>query len=245
MQIINLHETGSTNAYLLDNAANFADEQLTIAVAAYQTAGRGMGTNTWESEAGKNLLFSMLIHPTEIAIRNQYLISMTEALALRDAIEEEIGMPGVTIKWPNDIYYENKKISGTRIDLNIMAGKMQDFVLGTGININQKDFHSDAPNPVSMSQVTGRLHNIEAILGRIIELFQHYYDILMSENGNEKIVAMYHEHLFRKQGIYAYADDKGEFLAQMQEVKPNGMLVLRRVDGTVSTYEFKEVKYII
>lgn len=245
MQIIHLKEIGSTNAYLIGNAERYADEPLTIALADYQTAGRGMGTNTWESEAGMNLLFSMLIHPIGIAIREQYLISMTEALALRQAIEEETLAEGITIKWPNDIYYKNRKISGTRIDLNIMSGKMQDFVLGTGINVNQKEFFSDAPNPVSMWQITGREHSTQQLLDRIITLFNDYYELLISPHGKEEITKLYYQHLYRSKGFHTYEDANGRFEAEMLEVKPNGMLVLKRSDGTKSEYEFKEVKFVL
>lgn len=245
MQLINLKETDSTNKYLLDNAAMYADEPLTIAIADYQTAGRGMGTNTWESEPGKNLLFSMLIHPDWLPIREQFLLSMAEALALRQAIEEEMQSEDVTIKWPNDIYYKDRKISGTRIDLNIMSGKMQDFVLGTGINVNQKTFHSDAPNPVSMYQITGKEHSVKHLLNRIVELFNSYFETLLSLNGKEVIVEQYHKHLYRRHGEHTYEDVNGVFKAELSRVKSNGIMVLRRSDGTLSEYEFKEVKFVL
>lgn len=249
MKKIHLDNIDSTNRYLLDEAHKYAQEDLTVAVSDYQTAGKGMGTNTWESENGKNLLFSMLIHPYGIAIHDQYILSMTEAVALRQAIEETLegdADEAVTIKWPNDIYIGNRKVSGTRIDLNIVGRDMQDFVLGTGINVNQQEFHSDAPNPVSLWQVAGREFDRESLLDRIITLFIYYYNVMMQgEEGRRKIREIYHQYLYRNKGIHEYEDAEERFMAEIHDVKNNGMLVLKRADGTFSEYEFKEVKFII
>ena len=258
MQIIRLKDTDSTNRYLLDEAVRFKDEDVTIAVAEYQTAGRGAGTNKWESEAGKNLLFSILIHPLDVPIREQYILSMTEALALRKAIAEVINTSdgvgervkeetadALTIKWPNDIYWNDSKMSGTIIDLNILGGKMQDFVIGTGINVNQERFLSDAPNPVSIRQITGIETSVDRLLDCVMRAFAEYMDILRAPGGRENIIAEYHQHLYRRSGVHKFADADGTFSAELIEVRPNGVMTLRRTDGTVSSYEFKEVRFII
>lgn len=214
-------------------------------VSAHQTAGKGMGTNTWESEAGKNLLFSILVHPLWLEAANQYLLSMAEALALRDVLAEYAD--GITIKWPNDIYWQDKKISGTRIDGNIKGRYMADMVIGTGININQEVFRSDAPNPVSLKQISGKDYDCEDILQRILQRFEHYYAIAEREwsngKGSETISRLYHSHLYRRKGMHRYRDANGSFEAETIGVKPNGILMLRRKDGTVSEYEFKEISF--
>lgn len=247
MLLLHLKDIDSTNRYLLDAAHLYSNEELTVAVADYQSAGRGMGSNTWESEAGKNLLFSMLIHPSGIAIRDQYLLSMTEALALREAIAATIegySSEPVTIKWPNDIYIADRKVSGTRIDLNIVGRDMQDFVIGTGVNVNQQEFISDAPNPVSLWQATGKEFSVDDLLKKIISLFEHYYLILLKgEDGVQRIVDEYHSHLYRRKGLHCYEDDEGMFMAEIVEVRTSGIMILKRDDGTISEYEFKEVKF--
>lgn len=254
MKIIKLSETDSTNRYLLDEAGAFASEDITVAVSDYQSAGRGMGSNTWESESGKNLLFSILVHPDWIPASVQYLLSMTEALALRDVIAEVVASAGmdaedVTIKWPNDIYWRDRKISGTRIDGNIKGGRLTDLVIGTGINVNQREFHGDAPNPVSLWQITGKEHSIEELLKRVMERFIHYYNIAREEweDGYDcnTIMDEYHKSMYRREGIYHFEDQNGEFEASMYSVHPNGLLLLERTDGNISMYDFKEVKFII
>ena len=247
MNIIHLKEVDSTNIYLLDNADRFSNEEMTVAVTDYQTAGRGMGTNTWESEPDKNLLFSILIHPTWLDPYMQYIISMAHALSLYDVLSSY--SEDITIKWPNDIYWKERKISGTRIDGNISAGKLSDMVIGTGININQNTFNGTAPNPVSLTQITGKTYDRQAILNDIITRFRHYLGIAHEEWTTRKecktIHSEYHRHLFRKEGIHSYEDANGQFDARLVEVLPNGIMRLERTDGTISEYEFKEVKYCL
>lgn len=247
MGIIHLKEIDSTNIYLLNNADRFENEEITIAVSDYQTAGRGMGTNTWESEPNKNLLFSILIHPTWIEPQMQYIVSMAHALALHNVLSAFA--EDITIKWPNDIYWKERKISGTRIDGNIKAGMMSDMVIGTGININQSEFHGTAPNPVSLTQITGKTYDCQAILNDIITRFEHYLALAKAEcttnNNCLSILQEYHEKLFRKDGIHRYEDADGQFDAELAEVLPNGIMRLKRTDGTISEYEFKEVKFCL
>lgn len=247
MEIIRLADIGSTNDYLL----GMNTERELCAVSDYQSGGKGMGTNTWESERGKNLLFSLLIHPQWLVPSMQYLLSMAEALALYDALKEETaGADGeLTIKWPNDIYWSDRKLSGTRIDVNCMGSRLHDAVIGTGINVNQTRFVSDAPNPVSLKQITGREHDAEEILGRIIDGFARYMDIARMEytaaGRSDTIASLYHRRLYRREGFHWYADADGEFEAEIAEVQPNGMMTLRRRDGETREYEFKEVRCVI
>lgn len=235
MEIIHLTDITSTNDYLL----SLKREEDIVAVSDYQTHGKGMGTNRWESEPGKNLLFSILIHPTWIPVNQQYLLSMAEAIALCDTLREITS--DITIKWPNDIYWKDKKISGTRIDVNLSGGVLADMVIGTGINVNQTVFLSDAPNPVSLKQITGADHDREMLLNNILARFQPLLQLLQ-EGETEKIVKMYHERLYRKEGMYSYQDDNGTFMAAIDYVEPNGMLHLTLEDGTKRAYMFKEVR---
>ncbi len=235
MEIIHLTDITSTNDYLL----SLKKQEDIVAVSDYQTHGKGMGSNRWESEPGKNLLFSILIHPTWIPVNQQYLLSMAEAIALCDTLREITD--DITIKWPNDIYWKDKKISGTRIDVNLSGGVLADMVIGTGINVNQTVFLSDAPNPVSLKQITGADHDRETLLNNILTRFQPLLQLLQ-EGETDKIVMMYHERLYRKEGMYSYQDDNGTFMAAIDYVEPNGMLHLTLEDGTKRAYMFKEVR---
>ena len=241
MEIITLDATTSTNEYLLSQNTQ---DNLCV-VTDYQSAGKGMGTNVWESERGKNLLFSLLVHPLWLGIQKQYLMSMVQAVSLWEALSDYVENPTLlTIKWPNDIYYKDCKLSGTRIDLNLQGMKIQDMVIGTGVNVNQLQFTGTAPNPVSLSQISGLTYSLSQILGSIIDAFERNYALLRS-GAEQYIIRCYHEHLYRRGGMYRYRDIHGEFQAEMVGVASNGILTLRRADGTLSKYEFKELSIVL
>lgn len=241
MEIITLDATTSTNDYLL----SLNTERDLCVVTDYQSAGKGMGTNVWESERGKNLLFSLLVHPLWLGIQKQYLMSMVQAVSLWEALSDYVENPTLlTIKWPNDIYYKDCKLSGTRIDLNLQGMKIQDMVIGTGVNVNQLHFTGTAPNPVSLSQISGLTYSLSQILGSIIDAFERNYALLRS-GAEQYIIRCYHEHLYRRVGMYRYRDIHGEFQAEMVGVASNGILTLRRADGTLSKYEFKELSIVL
>ena len=241
MEIIKLSDTASTNDYLLGLNT---DQDLCV-VTDYQSAGKGMGTNTWESEPGKNLLFSILLHPIWLPINKQYLLSMAEAVAIVEVLGK-----GFEIKWPNDIYYGDKKLSGTRIDINLQGSTLKDVIIGTGINVNQEVFLSDAPNPISLKNITGQEHNRDILLQDILKRFSVYYTKLQKDFLRPSLDGMrswldyqYHKHLYRRTGLHAYADKDGTFQAEIVSVAENGIITLRRNDGTLSHYEFKELRF--
>lgn len=239
MEIRKLDNISSTNDFLLS-----LDEHIDIcAVADYQSAGKGMAGNTWESEPGKNLLFSLLIHPEWLPMTEQFLMSMAHALALYDVLAHIIDGSRLTIKWPNDIYYDSFKLSGTRIDVNTRGMKIQDMVIGTGININQTIFRSDAPNPISLAQITKQEYDCNDILHSILERHD-YYSHLLQYGMKETVTSRYHNHLYHRKGFYKYRDAQGTFLAELVQVAPNGIMTLRRTDDSLSHYELKEVSFI-
>ena len=114
------------------------------------------------------------------------------------------------------------------------------MVIGTGINVNQTEFLSDAPNPVSLKQITGREHDREALLKDILKRFQPLQQML-KDGGTEEIVRLYHERLYRKEGMHGYKDANGTFMAAIDYVEPSGILHLTLEDGTKREYMFKEV----
>ena len=241
MEIIKLTDTASTNDYLLGLNT---DRDICV-VADYQSAGKGMGSNTWESEPGKNLLFSILVHPIWLPVRQQYLLSMAEAVAIVEVLGE-----GFTIKWPNDIYYGDKKLSGTRIDVNIHGGQLRDVIIGTGINVNQEVFVSDAPNPISLKNITGQEQDRDTLLHDILERFYIYYNKVQDSqcsmfNVQCSIVSLYHKHLYRRTGLHTFTDKDGTFKAEIVRVAENGIITLRRTDNTLSHYEFKQLRFCL
>lgn len=248
---INLPVADSTNLFVREMLEEQRSGQVvspgvqsgfTLVVADHQTAGRGQQGNSWESERGKNLTFSLLCHPVFVKPSSQFLLSQCMALAVREALAPHVA--AVQVKWPNDIYIGDKKISGTLIECDLQGGKISSCIIGVGVNVNQEVFLSDAPNPVSLQQLTGRQTDREALLQDIIRHFQHYYARLR-EGREEEIRQAYMQCLYRRTGLHRYADVRGEFMAEIADVEPTGHLHLRFADGRVVRYEFKEVRFML
>ena len=234
--IVRLDETDSTNQWLRDSEKLTANsEQPRAVIADYQTAGRGCGTNTWESERGKNLLFSMLIYPVEVPAAKQFRISMAISMAILDALEQHIG--DVSIKWPNDIYWRNGKLGGILIENRLQGGCIKDCIIGVGLNVNQETFHSDAPNPVSLKQIHGQETDREQLLRDILARFEAYL--------SQDLKVRYLSRLYRRKGFHPYADKDGVFMAEIIDVEDDGHLLLRDDNGRDRRYAFKEVQFII
>ena len=215
-------------------------ETMTVVYADEQTAGRGQGSNHWESEPGKNLTFSVLVHPTMVPVMRQFLLSEAGALALWDVLGQYLGADDVKMKWPNDIYWKDKKISGTLIETRLGGGHVKDCVYGIGIDVNQEKFVSDAPNPVSMKQILDHDVDLKELLNKIIDSFKKYYAAI--ENGEYAAISeLYHSGIYRAHGFHRYKDKDGEFEAAIVEVEDSGNLILRDREGCIRSYAFKEV----
>lgn len=239
LPIIHLSSVDSTNNYLMAYKPR-EDETMTVVYADEQTAGRGQGSNHWESEPGKNLTFSVLVHPTMVPVMRQFLLSEAGALALWDVLGQYLGADDVKMKWPNDIYWKDKKISGTLIETRLGGGHVKDCVYGIGIDVNQEKFVSDAPNPVSMKQILGHDVDLKELLNKIIDSFKKYHAAI--ENGEYAAISeLYHSGLYRAHGFHRYKDKDGEFEAAIVEVEDSGNLILRDREGCIRSYAFKEV----
>jgi BirA family biotin operon repressor/biotin-[acetyl-CoA-carboxylase] ligase len=240
--LIHISETNSTNNYLQSLCSKQKVEELTVVVADFQTSGRGQRGNSWESDSGKNLLFSIVIFPEFLEARRQFLISQIISLAIKEELDTYT--TDISIKWPNDIYWKEKKICGILIENDLMGRNISQSIAGIGININQETFHSFAPNPVSLRQITGKEFDLFEILKNIVLRIQSYYSLLKKGN-TESIVCQYEMSLFRKEGMHRFKDTNGEFLARIICVEPEGRLILEDEILNKRGYMFKEVEYLL
>ena len=246
---IHIESIDSTSNYarlLLERGESLPD--ITIIDAEEQTAGRGQRGNSWETEPGKNVIFSLVCHPTWVHPVQQYVFSEAIALSVAQALGQELPddkIKNLSVKWPNDIYYGDKKISGTLIECDLFGHSISNCVIGTGVNINQQFFRSDAPNPVSLYNILGRETDKERILLNIAEEFAGYYDCIHS-GAFGPIHEEYKRRLYRNDGeFYAYEDVQGLILARIVDVEPSGRLILETPEGESRRYEFKEVRFVL
>lgn len=239
-KIIRLDEIDSTNRYLRKYQET-EDEEMVVVVADYQTAGKGQGVHTWESEKGKNLLFSIKLHPHWVPVRRQFVLSMAEALALKNALDSYVN--GISLKWPNDVYWNDKKISGTLIEASVDSKGINTCIFGTGVNVNQTVFRSDAPNPVSLAQILGHEVDREEVLQKILDAFESYYELLRRADYQD-VSGIYHLALYRREGYHRYQDADGEFEGAFVEVEDDGHLILHDEKGVIRSYAFGELKFL-
>ena len=242
--LIALDETDSTNRYIsqLCNELQESVAELTTVTAEFQTAGKGQRGNTWEAERGKNLLFSFVLYPTFLEARRQFILSQIVSLSIKEELDR--WSDEITIKWPNDIYWRDKKICGILIENDLSGHFIGRSISGIGINVNQEAFHSSAPNPVSLQQITGKQYEIFGILRNIMLRVQSYYELLRNDD-TEFIANRYEKALFRKEGMHRYKDPDGEFFARIVCVEPEGRLILEDETLRKRGYMFKEVEYLL
>ena len=224
----------------------------------FQTAGRGQQGNKWESERNKNLLFSTLLLPDNLLAADQFRISMLVPLAIVNVlnhIEPQLS-DSLTIKWPNDIYIGNKKLAGILIENTLAGNHVATSVAGVGVNVNQERFISDAPNPVSLCQVTGKQYDLHTLMYAIAEETERLLPLL---NAPEELKRQYMQHLYRAGGMYPYEerevsltpvsiqqqDNSRQFLAEIADIDSNGCLCLRLQDQSIRRYHFKQLRYVI
>ena len=242
-RIIQLKKTDSTNNHLKELLRREQLEEGTVVSADYQVGGRGQRGSSWESEAGRNILFSMVLYPVSIKANEQFILSQIVSLAIKDYLSKRID--GITIKWPNDIYWQNKKIAGILIENVLNGDSISQSVIGIGLNVNQTVFVGDAPNPVSMRKILdGRMQDRSAVLQMLIYYIDLYYQDVKAGNTHD-IMNRYKAALFRGNGYHMFFDGSRYFPAKIVDVEPDGHLVLENQDKQTRKFAFKEVQFVL
>ena len=242
-----LDEIDSTNRFVRDEAARLWSMEngcgMVAVTAAYQTAGRGQRGNTWDSAIGNNLLLTILVRPGKaLEVTQQFLLSQTVAVAIHKALER-YGIDA-RLKWPNDIYVGNRKLAGVLVELDYMGKYVEQVVIGIGLNVNQCDFPEMDRVPVSMKMLLDRVISVDDVLAEILDCFNLYYSELMC-GGGLCIPDKYMSLLLGWGEVSEYKDLHGRFRAVVECVGPDGYLFLRRLDGSISRYAFKEVEMLL
>ena len=259
--IVHLLEVDSTNRYVRDEAAalwqNRGINDFAVVSAGLQTAGRGQRGNTWSSNAGENLLFSILVRPGEsLKVIEQFLLSQAVALSIHDAMKC-YGIDTL-LKWPNDIYAGSRKLAGILLELDYSGAFVEQAIIGIGLNVNQEGFPPMDRVPVSMKMLwktengkrkteNGKPRQdliLDDVLATILDLFEHYYTEMRFGN-RDAIAAEYKRVLLGMNERHTFIDRVGRFDAVIQDIESDGHLILRRNDGSTGRYAFKEVEMVL
>lgn len=207
-----------------------------------QVKGRGQQYNTWESEAGKNLTFSILLRPTFLKAEDQFLLSKIISLSVIDFLEAH-GLPA-RIKWPNDIYAGDKKICGILIEHHIAGEYITATIAGIGINVNQTVFISNAPNPTSIALETAQTLDLKTSLKNLLNQTEKRY-LSLKKGAVNTINKDYLTHLYRYNEWHDYMQKGKRFRAKITGIRNTGELLLEKENGTKFSAVFKEIEFCL
>ncbi len=238
--LIRLDQTDSTNACAMKIIKNGKAEEGTVILADYQTHGRGQKGNRWESERGKNLLFSFILMPDFLEAGKQFYLLMSISLGLVDLLLQ-CGIKAV-IKWPNDIYISGRKTGGILIENSLSGNYLTSAVAGIGLNVNQTSFTTAGNNPTSLKLELGREINCEILFSDAMKHLTEWIRRLYRKEW-EVIKDRYLQHLMHYDQWAEYTDSAGCFRGRIAGILEGGELVVEKQSGVMHRYAFREINY--
>jgi BirA family biotin operon repressor/biotin-[acetyl-CoA-carboxylase] ligase len=242
MHIIKLNAIDSTNSFLRQLSSDKKVEDYTVIIAESQLKGRGQMGTSWDSQSGKNLMASVFVDVTFLAIEHSFWISMATSLAISNALKD-FQIRNVKVKWPNDILADQKKISGILIENVIKNNTLQATIIGFGLNINQVHF-DNLPLATSMQIVSGQHYSIDNVLKKVIEHLK-YYMSLLKEGRFEELKKRYETELFRKEKPSTFKNAEGSlFSGFIKGVSNSGHLKVLIEDDILKEFDLKEIKLL-
>lgn len=241
MPIIKLDAIDSTNDYLKELSRNSEVENFTIVMANEQTKGKGQMGAKWVSEKGKNLTMSILSKDIKLGDGTVFDLNVTVAISIVTVLKK-IEMPNVSIKWPNDILSDSKKVSGILIENILKNDGSFNSVIGIGLNVNQTDFEG-LPQASSLKCITGKVYNLEEIAVLLRDEIEQNFSILAQNSRH--FWERYHQNLYKINYPSAFEDKMGNrFMGIIKKVTQQGKLEVLLENDTIIHYEVKDVKML-
>ena len=242
LKYIHLEQIDSTNAYLQRQQSEH-DIRNWVVSTDEQTAGKGMGSNGWESEVGKNLTFSLALDMGFLPAERQFLLSEAVALGIIEVLDTLLPSEKLSIKWPNDIYFENRKLAGILINSTIKANMMDVSIFGIGLNVNQMKFQDWPTHPISLKMVTGKEYDLNPLLEQIAGSIYNKVQILKAKPSI--IEEAYLQRLFRYRTWADYEVGGKVLRLFMTGIDPFGRLQLLDTENKPYCFDIKEIRFII
>ena len=240
-EIIFFEHLSSTNKVAQDMLAEGNVNEGLVIYAGFQSAGKGQAGNTWDSEKGKNLLFSTILFPVDVSADEQFILNGAISLGICDYVSQFT--KSVSVKWPNDIYVNNDKIAGVLIENSVIDNRIDSTVVGIGLNLNQENFSPLLPNPVSLKQVTGMEYDIKSALNDLlVRLDIRYRQMLYGDR--DQLKNEYERNLYRLNEWHRYHSDSKTFDGYITGIDADGRLKLKERSGNERAFLFKEIEFI-
>ncbi|MEX0966701.1 MAG: biotin--[acetyl-CoA-carboxylase] ligase [Bacteroidia bacterium] len=239
--LIVLKETRSTNAHALDLLKRERPTEGTGIFAYHQIEGKGQHNTSWESDTGKNILVSIIYYPSFLPAIRHFLLNMSVSLAVKDFFDLHIP-ERVRIKWPNDLYYEERKLGGILIQNSIVSGRFRSSVIGLGLNINQEQFPLYLPNPISLSIVTQQQHNLQQLLDQLFGCLEARY-LRLKKMDSDRIKEEYEQFLYKKdEEVRCIPAYEREQTGKILGVEEDGHLRMQ-IGDNIRYFGFKEIAF--
>jgi len=241
--LVTIKQVDSTNSFLKNLLSNSKPvPEGTVIMAEEQYAGRGQQQNTWHSEPGKNLTFSLLLKPHFLSVGDQFDLNRAASLGVYDALQPILG-DQLKIKWPNDIYYGDRKLGGMLIENTIQGTQLKDSVIGIGLNINQENFPSGASNATSVKQILQKDYDLTLLLSEICKYIEVYY-LKLKAGQIDFVRNAYLSRLYWLNEVKNFESNDGVFNGTVKNVLPNGLLVIEDTNGRQLEFNLKELKFL-
>jgi len=238
---IKLPSIDSTNSFAKKLEKEIVQPDFCCVSTTMQSEGRGQAQNSWQSEAGKNLTFSLIIHPKTVNASEQFYISKLISVAIVDFLNNY--EDNFAIKWPNDIYFKNSKIGGILIENSLSGSRISSCVIGVGLNINQVQFSDTLPNPTSLKLITQMNHDLEQILNELVLKVYRKWSLITKREFDD-INDSYFSSLYQYNTLASYKDKSGEFLGTIIGAEESGHLLIKTSGGEIRSYSLKEVSFL-
>ncbi len=238
---IEIYSLDSTNNYAMQQVQKGMGQHGVAYFAHEQYAGKGQRGKQWYSKPGENIALSVVLNTSRLQVSKQFGLSMTIAMVVHDFFSRY--SPGNTfVKWPNDLYYGDRKAGGILIE-NIIRGKdWQWAIAGIGININQREFDPSIPNAVSLKQITGKNYNPVQLAKELCDNLNHRYNHLLKQQ-TKSLLTEYNAVLYKREQSIKLRKDTVLFEAVLKGVNEHGQLVIEA--GVEQTYDVGEIEWVV
>ena len=242
MRIIKLNAIESTNAFLRQLGTVEKLDDYTIVTTKFQSEGRGQMGTVWQSQEGKNLMFSVYKNVSFLNSDHVFFLSIVVSLALVKTLKR-FNIPKLKVKWPNDILSEDKKVCGVLIENVVSNNQLKGTIIGVGLNVNQTEFQN-LPQASSLLLISGKVHNLDELLDSVISQMRHYFSLLKNKKY-EVLLSKYENLLFRKGKASTFRDTNGDlFTGIIQGVTQYGSLKILLEDNISKEFDLKQVSLL-
>lgn len=239
--LIVLDQVPSTNDYLKNLLSNITPSpEGTAIMALHQTAGKGQRGSLWLSQASKNLTFSFLLYPNQLSPMRSFELNMLISIGIYNWVSKFTDQ--VKIKWPNDIYVNNKKVGGVLIENQLSSKTIKSSIIGIGINLNQATFPPEIQERASSLGIeTGQSFDIKQTCLDLLYTILETYSSLNAVPA-DLLLQQYNELLYQKDHIANYEIDGIEQACTLLGVDKQGLLILQTNKG-IQSFDLKEVRF--